>query len=171
MKKFYEGYKKFVKGYYNVAFSIECVMILALVLIVTYDVILRYFVHSSTKWGYDTDGFLYVMACLLGLGYAESQGKHMSMDVISGKLKGKGHNVMMILHALLGIAYAYILVRYGWDYAYKAFVRGTTASTNWAPKLWPEYMALPVGFLGIGLQYSVEIIDNLIELFGKKSEA
>ncbi len=171
MEKIYGGYKKFVRCYYNAAFALACVMILALVLIVTYDVVLRYVFHSSTKWGYDTDGFLYVMACLLGLGYAESQNKHMSMDVISGKLHGKADNIMKIFHAVLGIAYAYILVRYGWEYAYKALVRGTTASSNWAPKLWPEYMALPAGFLGIGLQYSVEIIDNLIELFGKKAEA
>lgn len=168
MKKIYSGYKKFVNGYSKVAFILACVMIFALVLIVTYDVCLRYFLHLSTEWGYDTDGFLYVMICLLGLGYAESQKKHMSMDVISGKLKGKADNAMRIVHALLGLAYAFIMVYFGWKYAFKALITGKTLTTAWAPVVWPEYMALPVGFLGIGLQYTVDIIDNIIAMTGKQ---
>ena len=164
MEKAYNGFKKFVQTYCNVLFVCSCIMLAVLTILVTYEVIMRYFLKSPTIWTSEIDGYLYVAMVLFALGFAQREDKHMKMDLVSGKMKGKGKNIHAILLALLGLAYAVILCVFGWKYAYAALIKGTRSNSTFRSVVWPSFMALPVGCLGIGLQYIVEIIDNVLAL-------
>lgn len=150
------------RGFCRVLFTLACVLLCLLILFVTYEVIMRYIFNAPTKWSYEIDGYLYVAIVLLALGYAQSQDKHMKMDLVVSKLSGKRYKVMHILLALFGSAYAVLLLVFGWEYAYAAFIKGYKASSTFASPLWPSYMALPLGALGLALEYIVEIVEDII---------
>ncbi len=161
MENVYKGFKKFVHTYCNILFVCACIMLALLTAFVTMEVIMRYFLNSPTVWSFEIDGYLYVAMVLFALGFAQREDKHMKMDLLTGKVSGKKKNVLYIILALLGLAYAFILCVFGWQYAHAALIKGTRANSTFRSPVWPSYMALPIGALGIGLQYIVEIIDNI----------
>ncbi len=86
----------------------------------------------------------------------------MKMDIVVSKLHGNGLKTMQIILALLGVAYSALLLVFGWKYALAAFVKGTKANSTFASPLWPSYMALPLGSLGLTLEYILEIIETAL---------
>jgi len=167
MKKFYNGFKKVADWYSNSVFVVACIFVLCLVFFTTYEVIVRHFFNSPTIWTFEVDGYLYIAICVLGLGFAERQDKHMSMDFISGHLHGRSLVVLKLVLAIFGLIYAVMLVAFGWKYAYVSFAKGTKSSSVLAAPLWPSQFAIPIGFFGAALQYLVKIIDCVLILTGK----
>jgi C4-dicarboxylate transporter DctQ subunit len=170
MNKVFFRFKKFVNFYCRLTFILSCILLGLLIIFVTYEVIMRYVFNHPTQWTYEIDGFLYVAMVLLALGFAQSQDRHMKMDIILSKLRGKKLKIVQIFLAFLGFAYAVILLVFGWQYAYTAYIKGLKAPSTVASPLWPSYMALPIGTLGIAMQYILEIFEKIIT-FNKKDMA
>ena len=108
---------------------------------------------TGYEWSFEIDGYLYVAMVLFALGFAQREDKHMKMDLLTGKVSGRRKNVLYIILACLGLAYAVILCVFGWQYAHAALIKGTRANSTFRSPVWPSFMALPIGSLGIGLQY------------------
>ena len=47
---------------------------------------------------------------------------------------------------------------YAFEFWREAWVEDWSSDTIWAPKLWKVYLAMPVGFVALSLQYSVDLL-------------
>jgi TRAP-type C4-dicarboxylate transport system permease small subunit len=51
-----------------------------------------------------------------------------------------------------------MLAYYSALFWYEAWEGGWRSDTIWAPKLWKVYLAMPIGFIAISLQYLADLL-------------
>ncbi|MEJ2622484.1 MAG: TRAP transporter small permease, partial [Candidatus Thiodiazotropha sp.] len=51
-----------------------------------------------------------------------------------------------------------VLTWYSFLFWHEAWEAGWSSDTIWGPKLWKAYLAMPIGFFAISLQYFADII-------------
>ena len=61
-----------------------------IILIVSYEVVMRYFFNSPTLWAWDVNIQLFAIMVFLGGGYALMQNGHVRVDLWYGKLSTRG---------------------------------------------------------------------------------
>jgi TRAP-type mannitol/chloroaromatic compound transport system permease small subunit len=64
-------------------------LIVPLVLVVTYEVILRKIFHSPTVWAFEMTVYLYGAHFLLGAAYTYLHDRHVRIDILSSRLSVK----------------------------------------------------------------------------------
>ena len=71
--------------------------LVAMMAIVTYDVVLRYFFNDPTVWAGEVASFLTIAVVFLGLGQNMRQGDHIRIDVITRLLSPRMQLVLDVL--------------------------------------------------------------------------
>lgn len=69
-------------------------LVIALMLLVSYDVIMRYIFSRPTEWGQEMNGYLQLGVVFLGGGYALLHNAHVRVDNIYKRLPFKGRAVV-----------------------------------------------------------------------------
>ena len=58
------------------------VLVIVLILLMLYDVVLRYWFNAPTLWGFDVNTWLMGAAFILSVGYALSHDSHVRVDLL-----------------------------------------------------------------------------------------
>ena len=78
------------------------------------QVVFRYFFDSPLVWSDELARYLFVWASFLGWIIAARRRSHLSIDMLSMKLPPRGVATLRVFGALCGLAFAALLVWYGW---------------------------------------------------------
>jgi TRAP-type mannitol/chloroaromatic compound transport system permease small subunit len=134
-----------------------------LVLVVTYEVIARYFFSAPTIWSFDATYMLYGTLFMLGCAYALHKGAHIRTDFFfeNWSIRTKGMidaiaYVVFFFPSLL--VFLYISGAEGW-YAFE--IGETSEQTPWRPILWPFKMMVPLAILLLLIQGVSEMIKSV----------
>jgi TRAP-type mannitol/chloroaromatic compound transport system permease small subunit len=122
-------------------------IMLPLIVLVVFEVVMRYVFQSPTIWGTEAITFVFAAYILLGGGYTLLHGSHVSMDVVYGRLRRRTRAILDVLTAGVVVLYCGLLVSEGGTLALEALVSGRRSGTDWNPLLFPVLLALPVGAL------------------------
>jgi TRAP-type mannitol/chloroaromatic compound transport system permease small subunit len=134
-----------------------------LVLIVSYEVIMRYAFNQPTIWSFDMTYMLYGTIFMLGSAYALHKGAHIRTDFFfekwSIRTKGVIDSVAYIVFFFPSI-FVFLLVSggEGW-YAYT--INEESEQTPWRPLLWPYKLVVPLTCLLLLIQGVSEAIKSL----------
>jgi|SRR5690554_2793160 len=88
-------------------------LMLAMVLDVSWQVVTRFFLNSPSSYTEELARFLLIWIGLLGSAYAYRKKAHLGLDILSEKLKGAAARRLDIFISLVGIFFAAILMIYG----------------------------------------------------------
>ncbi len=137
-------------------------LVYPLVLIVLYEVLMRYAFNAPTIWGFEATAFAYGMHYMLGLSYTENQNGHVVVDILITRLSDKTRALFGFLTYLILFLPVYVLMTIG---AIK-FAATSTAelelnSTSWAPPVWPFKIVMAVSFLFLVLQGLSSLLKHL----------
>ena len=125
--------------------NVASLALLLMTLIVSFEVISRYFFNSPTIWAWDVNVQLMVLVLMLGLSEACRKDLHVRVDVLVANLSARMKAFLDILFAPVFLFIAVMLVWSGWDYFSSSYSHLERASTVFAPPLYPVKFFLPLG--------------------------
>jgi TRAP-type mannitol/chloroaromatic compound transport system permease small subunit len=131
--------------------SIFKFLVIALMLFVSYDVIMRYVFSRPTEWGQEVNGYLQLGVVFLGGGYALLRNAHVRVDNIYKKLPLRGKAVVDVLAYLVLFAICAVLIWKGGEVAWGSFRKGTLSPSTWGPPMWVSQALIPIGGVLIGI--------------------
>ena len=140
--------------------------LLAMTLIVGFEVASRYLLNSPTIWAWDVNVQLMVLLLMFGVAECYRRDAHVRVDILTGVLSPRGRAILDALYAPVFFLITAIIVWTGWEYFHQAFERNQTAPTILAPLLWPIKFTIPLGGAMLLLTGVAKLIRDLHVAFG-----
>ena len=133
-------------------------MIVLAVAITCQMIWVRFVLNQSTVWQTEMVIYLMVAATLVGLPYVQRLRGHVNVDLVPMVLSPGGRRLLAWIVAIGVLAVAGIISFYGAEFWYVAWKRGWKSETVWEVRLWIPYLAVPVGFILLALQYLADLL-------------
>jgi TRAP-type mannitol/chloroaromatic compound transport system permease small subunit len=134
---------------------------LALMIIVVYDVAMRYIINRPSQWGLEMNGFLLLAVTFLGGGYALLRDAHVRVNIIHDRFPPRVRAAVDVSTYLVFFIVCVVLLYYGSKVAWDSLRSNTRTPSTWGPVMWPSQMLIPIGAVLIGLQGLAKWIRNL----------
>jgi TRAP-type C4-dicarboxylate transport system permease small subunit len=133
------------------------VLIVIMMVLVSFSVIMRYFVGMPTGWVPDMAGYLQYALVLLGAAWVLKIRKHVKIDVIVVRFSRKTQRIIeLVCNCLAFIAYSIFLV-VGLRATINAFVHGDFLFKEVKMPVGPLYAFIPVCLLLLCIQIFIDI--------------
>lgn len=136
--------------------------ILPIILLVVYEVVMRYVYRSPTIWGTELVSFMFAGYILLGGGYTLLHRDHVNMDVVYSRLAPRTRAILDVLTASVVFLYCVMLILQGGLLALETWELGRTSGTDWNPPLFPVQVALPIGAFLMLIQATIKFVRDLV---------
>lgn len=151
--------------------NVICWIIIALMLVITYEVASRYLLHSPTVWSYDISYMAYSTFFILGSAYALQKGAHIRTDMFWGGLSDRNKALIDATAYILLFFPALILMFYQGvgDAWYSWSIGERSDMTSWRPYMFPLKSMLPLGLLLLLVQGVSELIKCIYAIRTGKS--
>ncbi len=133
-------------------------VIFAMMLIITYDVTMRYIFKSPTTWSFEVSTYMLVAIVFLGGAWTLPAGGHVSVDIVTERVKPKTRAIMGIITSVLAIVYLVIFSLASFDFTREAVVDHIRSTQYLGWPLWPVRSFLLLG----GIMLLLEFIFRLI---------
>ena len=130
----------------------------SMVITICYDVVMRYVFKAPTHWSLEVNTFLVLFVALIPAGDVLASGSHLRITYFVDKFGPEVNAVLDRLSALLGAAFAAVMVWKGWQMAYMAFKYDERMSTPLGTPLGIPYLFIPIGFGILFLHYFVTLL-------------
>ncbi len=151
--------------------NISALLGIPLLLVVIYEVIMRYVFDAPTTWGFELTTFIYGVHYMLGLSYSDVLGGHVKVDIFTSRLSRRGQALMGVLTgAVFFFPVMVPLTIWSWKYAWVSTLRHELNSTSWAPPIYPIKSLMALAFTFLLLQGIANILQNIQVLRGKDAE-
>ncbi len=140
---------------------VEVVVIIAVQL---YEVVARYVFSAPTLWGNDiaymTNGTLF----LLGAAYTLRVGAHIRIDFLAARLPLRAqHAINFLFYLGLFLPLLWFVGAASANKAWRAYLKGELESMSaWEPLVWPFYVGITIGIVGLGLQVLSETLRHAV---------
>jgi TRAP-type mannitol/chloroaromatic compound transport system permease small subunit len=133
--------------------ELTSMLIFPLLLVVIYEVFMRYALNAPTSWGFEVTAFLYGMHYMFGLAYTDVLDGHVKVDIFTARFSPK-------LQALLGIITTLVIFLpviscmtvWSFKFAISSVSQWERNSTSWAPLIWPYKLVMAFTFLFLLIQ-------------------
>jgi TRAP-type C4-dicarboxylate transport system permease small subunit len=151
------------------ASGIAGLAVLAMTLIITMDVVLRY-AFEPTKWVQEFSNYLMVVLVFLGLAYTLKEKAHIRVDFIIVRLpKGVG-DWLRVINSTLLLAFTMILFYLNWHFFTVSFALKATSRTSLDVIIWPAQLVMPLGLAIMSLLLICNIYTEIKAALGKSNE-
>jgi TRAP-type C4-dicarboxylate transport system permease small subunit len=131
--------------------------VLAMTLMVSYDVLMRYFLDDPQLFVDDLTSFLLVAVIFLGAGPVFYKGGHIRIDLVTSRLKPKTQSRMRVITLLIGIALLGIVIYETMVSTMGAFQTGRVSAVMNYP-LWMGMIFIPLGLILMIFFMGVELV-------------
>ena len=125
--------------------------------VLTYSVISRYVMKSSTDWQDEAAVFCLVGATFLCGAYVQSMRGHVGIEAIAGLLPKSLNRLRLMLVDVLSVLFCAFFSWKSWALFHEAWVEHQTTSSSWAPPLWIPYGLMAAGMTLLSLQLLVQL--------------
>ncbi|MCF6180347.1 MAG: TRAP transporter small permease subunit [Geopsychrobacter sp.] len=128
-------------------------LVLPLVLIVAYEVVMRYAFNAPTIWVFEATTLIYGIHFMFGFAYTLKHDGHVAIDVFEARLPKKPRIILRLLTSLvLFLPTVGMLSIWSVIYAADSWRNWEHASTSWAPPIYPFKTLMAIGFILLLLQ-------------------
>ncbi len=147
---------------------IAALLVIALIVLMLYDVGMRYIANAPTLWGFDVNTYLMGSAFVLSIAYALSHDSHVRVDLLyTERTKPRLAWVDLIGFSLVALPVLAWITSGLWTYFAGAYESGErSGSSAWNPVLWPFRFVLFAGFLMLTIQVLAEILRRIDRIRG-----
>jgi len=131
-------------------------------LVLTYSIVVRYFLHSSTDWQDEMAVFLLVGATFLSAPYVQSVRGHISIEAIEEVLPPAVKRLRALISDLVCLAFCAIFDWQCWLLLLEAIDDGRVTDSAWAPPLWIPYSLMTAGMTLLCVRFLLQIVDAIV---------
>ncbi len=147
------------------------VLMPAMVLVLTIEVVARYFFDRPTIWVYDTAIFMFGYLGLLSGAYVLKHKAHINVDMVVNLFSPRGKAVLESIFGLVFFYFMVLVVYYCWIAGVDAFMAGDRTATEWGPPLGHFKLVIPVGAFLLLMQGLANWIQSLyLAITGRELE-
>ncbi|KAF0158090.1 MAG: tripartite AtP-independent periplasmic transporter subunit DctQ [Syntrophaceae bacterium] len=165
MKKFF----KFIDRMNELIGKAISFLILILIVVIVYEIALRYFFNSPTIWAHEISQMVYGGYVILLGGYLQQRNGHVNVDILYSRFEPRTRAVINLFTWLLFFAFCGVILLKGGEMAWDSFLYRETDPTVFAPPIYPLKMLIPLGALLLLLQGLVKYIGDLkVAITGKE---
>jgi TRAP-type C4-dicarboxylate transport system permease small subunit len=151
-------YVRVVHTLSRIAGVAAALMILAAVILVCQLVVVRYVLNASTVWQTETVIFLMIGATLVGMPYVQLLRGHINVDLLPLYLPARFRRWLFFVCIVVQAVAVLVIGFYALELFLEAWHNNWRSPSVWAPPLWIPYLAMPLGFGLLILQYAADLI-------------
>lgn len=137
-------------------------ILLIMVLLITVDVIGRYFFSQPTYVADELSGYFLVVIIFLSVAQTQKKGKHVISTALTSRLPLSKRKWLEISTSIMSLAF---IVWFAWRTAvaaHESYVLGTATITNLHTPYWIPQLLLPIGLTMFALQLTVHIVKTIM---------
>ncbi|HEU5016681.1 MAG TPA: TRAP transporter small permease [Pseudolabrys sp.] len=142
-------------------------LIVASCVVITNEVIWRYYLRHPHTWNLELNIFLLIGATFLAANYTQMRRGHVGTEVLQTIMPASWNRWRIFAGDVLSLLLCAFLTVIIWRYTWQAWSEGWTTDSVWAPPLWIPYSLMSLGLTLISLEYLVQLVE---ELAGKKDK-
>src|SRR5438128_11284797 len=136
---------------------IASIALVAASLVLTYSVIVRYFLKISTDWQDEMSVFLIIGAVFMSSAAIQARRGHVAIEAISSLLSPSVNRVRLIIVDILSLAFCAFFALKAWTLLEEAWVENFHSGSTWGPPLWVPYSLMTAGMMLLSLQLLLQI--------------
>jgi len=131
---------------------LSMVALLVTAAVLTYSVVTRYFLKSSTDWQDEASVFMLVGATFMTAAYVQSLRGHVGIEALANLLPAGVNRVRLVLVDLVSALFCSFYSWKSWSLFHEAWTEGQTTSSSFAPPLWIPYSLMAAGMSLLAVQ-------------------
>ena len=143
--------------------------VLAITLMVSFDVLMRYFLDQPQLFVDELTSFILVGVIFLGAGPTFYKGAHIRVDLLTSHLRPKIQSRLRVVTLSIGIVLLGIVAYETWVTAVSAFQTGRISAVMAYP-LWTAMVFVPLGLILMVFFMVVELVKEMKGRGGKGRE-
>jgi len=140
------------------ACMIGAVLMAATGVMLTYEVIARYFFIRPTIWAAELSQLCLIWGCLLGMAYLLQARRHITVNAVTTLLPVGAQKIAAAIALIVVVVFSVIVTIWGWDIFHDSFSRGRTTGSLLNLPVWIAELSVPVGFGLLAVQGVVELL-------------
>ena len=129
--------------------------------VLTYSVIVRYFLKISTNWQDEMSVFLIIGVVFMSAAAIQAARGHVAIEAITGLLPPHVNMVRQILVDAASLAFCAFFTWKSWLLLAEAWEEGFHSGSTWAPPLWIPYVLMTAGMALLSLQILLQVVHGL----------
>lgn len=142
-------------------------LIFAATLVLTYEVVTRYFLKVANDWVIELCIFMLIAATFLSAGYTQAERGHVGIEVLDEVMSPKWNRIRLLMGDAMSLVVVGFIANNAWHFASNAYEQGWATSSTWAPPLWIPYFFMAFGLTTLSLQMVAQIVESLVRLAGR----
>lgn len=140
---------------------VAALMILLAVIVVCQMVVVRYLLQESSIWQTEFVTYLLIAATFIGSPYVLLTRGHVNVDLLPIYLGQRGRYILAWVASVVSLAFCLLMTWAGFEQWHEAWEAGWLSDTVWGVRLWIPYLAMPIGFAVLCLQYLADLLSLL----------
>ena len=153
--------ERIVAGLNQFIVIVSSVALLGASIVLTYSVIVRYFLKFSTDWQDEMSVFLIIGAVFMSAAAIQARRGHVAIEAIVGLLPPRVNRVRQIAVDIASLVFCGFFAWKSWILLDEAIVDNFHSGSTWGPPLWIPYSLMTVGMTLLGLQLFIQIVNEL----------
>lgn len=129
-------------------------------LVLVYEVVMRYYFTRPTIWAHETSCMLYGAHFVIGGAYALQRGAFVNVEVLYIRLSKRGRAVLDLITWTMFYVFVGTLLWKSIPWAWESFTVREFSDSTWGPYVWPIKMAIPFASLLMLLQGMTKTIKD-----------
>lgn len=142
--------------------DITSMLIYPLLLVVVYEVFMRYAFNAPTTWGFEATTFLYGLHYMFGLAYTDAYDGHVKVDIFTALAPEKIQTFFRVLtNVIFFMPVIGCMTLWSIKFAYMSTMGMEVNSTSWAPPIWPLKILMALCFAFLLMQGIANLIKDI----------
>ncbi len=137
---------------------IAALLLVVAVFVVCHMVFSRFVLNLATSWQTEFVTYTLLASTFLGAPWVLLTRGHVNVELVPLMLGRRGRFLRAFFAYSVSALLCMVITWYSFEFWHEAWAEGWVSDTIWGPKLWKAYLAMPVGFFAISLQYLVDIL-------------
>lgn len=144
-------------------------LLLALALVIGYEVVMRYGFDDPTVWVHEFSVMLFGTAMIISGAFTLRFNGHIAMDILYGMCSDRVRAILdVITFFLLTLPFLLVLTWFGGERAWRSLITLEHDSTQWAPPIYPFRIMLPIGAFLFLLQSLAKLVRDFVIIFRRE---
>lgn len=129
-------------------------------LVITVQVIFRYFISYSLAWPEELGRFLFIAVVYIGSSYVEQQDRHLAITVLRTNGGAWCRKWLPVVVNCISIAFSGLMAVWGFQMVEFMYDTQQMASAIDMP-MYVVYAAIPLGMAGMAIRSAINLVKNL----------
>ena len=129
--------------------------------VLTYSVIVRYFLQVATDWQDEMSVFLILGAVFMSSAAVQARRGHIGIEAIVGLLPPRINRIRQVLVDVASLAFCAFFAWKSWLLLDEAIVENFHSGSTWAPPLWIPYSLMTAGMALLSVQLLLQVMGGL----------